>query len=51
LTRPLGATIANSLDKPVAEGGIAISDLTATAVLTAAMVVCLHTIPQRAGQH
>jgi uncharacterized membrane-anchored protein len=51
LTRPLGATIANSLDKPVAQGGLAISDLTATAVLAAAMIVCLLTIPQRAGQH
>ena len=51
LTRPLGATVANSLDKPVAQGGLAISDLTATAVLTIAMIVCLLTIPQRAGQH
>ena len=51
LARPLGATIANSLDKPVAQGGLAISDLTATAVLAAAMIVCLLTIPQRVGQH
>lgn len=51
LTRPLGATIANSLDKPVAEGGLAISDLTATATLSAVMIVFLFILPQRPGQH
>jgi uncharacterized membrane-anchored protein len=51
LTRPLGATIANLLDKPVAEGGLAISDLTATAALAALMIVCLLILPQRPGQH
>ena len=51
LTRPLGATIANSLDKPVAQGGLAVSDLSASAVLAVVMIVCLLVIPQRAGHH
>ena len=51
LTRPLGATLANSLDKPVAQGGLAISDMTASAVLALAMLVCLFAIPQRSGRH
>lgn len=50
LTRPLGATTANSLDKPSSHGGLGISDLTITAVLTVVMIVCLFVIPQRAGQ-
>ncbi len=51
LTRPLGATIANSLDKPVAQGGLAVKDLTATAALALIMIVCLFLIPQRSGRH
>lgn len=51
LTRPLGATIANSLDKPLAHGGLGISDITASIVLTVLMLICLLVIPQRAGQH
>ena len=51
LTRPLGATLANSLDKPVANGGLGISDITATAAFGVIMVVCLFVIPQRAGRH
>ncbi len=51
LTRPLGATAANSLDKPVAHGGLGISDLTASAALAALMIICLIAIPQRAAQH
>ncbi len=50
LTRPLGATIANSLDKSPAKGGLGISDLVATAVLAVLMVICLFVMPQRAGQ-
>ncbi|MFN2475193.1 MAG: hypothetical protein ABR526_02485 [Chthoniobacterales bacterium] len=49
LTRPLGATTANSLDKPVANGGLALNDITASAVLAVVMVVCLFLIPQRAA--
>lgn len=51
LTRPLGATIANSLDKPVAQGGLAISDLYASAAFAMVMIVCLLVIPQRSGRH
>lgn len=47
LTRPLGATIANSLDKPIANGGLAMNDITASAVLALVMLVCLFVIPQR----
>ena len=50
LTRPLGATVANSLDKPVADGGLAVSDITATAAMTALLVLCLFLIPQRAAK-
>lgn len=50
LTRPLGATVANSLDKPIAHGGLGISDITASAVLTGLMIVCLIAIPQRTNQ-
>lgn len=49
LTRPLGATLANSLDKPAANGGLGISDITISAVLAAAMVACVLLIPQRPG--
>jgi uncharacterized membrane-anchored protein len=51
LTRPLGATVANSVDKPLNQGGLAISDVTATGVLAVLMIVCVLVIPQRAGQH
>lgn len=51
LTRPLGATIANSLDKPVSSGGLAISDLSASAGFLILMVVCIFLFPQRSGGH
>jgi uncharacterized membrane-anchored protein len=51
LTRPLGATVANSLDKPFANGGLAISDITASGALAVAVIICLFIIPQRAGRH
>lgn len=51
LTRPLGATVANSLDKPTVQGGLGISDLTISAMLAALMVLCVLLIPQRAGNH
>ena len=50
LTRPLGATIANSLDKPVASGGMGINDISISAALAVIMVVCLFLIPQRPGR-
>ena len=51
LTRPLGATLANSLDKPAASGGLGFSDITISAVLAVVMVICVLVIPQRAGRH
>jgi uncharacterized membrane-anchored protein len=51
LTRPLGATIANSFDKPVAQGGLAVGDLKASAVLAVLIVIAILLIPQRPGRH
>ncbi len=51
LTRPLGATIANSFDKPVAQGGLAVGDLKASAVLAMLIVILIFLVPQRPGQH
>jgi uncharacterized membrane-anchored protein len=51
LTRPLGATVANSLDKPLTHGGLGINDITCTAVFAILMIVSIFLIPQRAGRH
>lgn len=51
LTRPLGATVGDYLDKPLANGGLALSRYTASAVLAAVIVVLIIVIPQRAGHH
>jgi uncharacterized membrane-anchored protein len=51
LTRPLGATVGDFLDKPLAEGGLALSRPLASAVIAAFIIVCLLVIPQRAGRH
>ncbi|MCV4600654.1 hypothetical protein OFC63_32005, partial [Escherichia coli] len=48
LTRPLGATLANSLDKPLEQGGLNLNDITITAVLAVVMLFLLVIIPQRA---
>ncbi|MEO8250429.1 MAG: hypothetical protein ABI589_13790, partial [Burkholderiales bacterium] len=50
LTRPLGATVGDLLDKPHASGGLALSRYTATAVLLAFIVGCIVLLPQRAEQ-
>lgn len=47
LTRPLGAVVGDLLDKPVAEGGLALSRYTASAVLVLFIVVCIFVFPQR----
>jgi uncharacterized membrane-anchored protein len=41
LTRPLGATLGDWLDKPVASGGLALSRYTASAVLLLFMLACM----------
>jgi uncharacterized membrane-anchored protein len=51
LTRPLGATVGDFLDKPVSDGGLALSRPIASAVIAAFILVCLIVLPQRAGQH
>ncbi|HVZ98906.1 MAG TPA: hypothetical protein VG841_01185 [Caulobacterales bacterium] len=51
LTRPLGATVGDFLDKPFDHGGLALSRPLATAVLGAAIVVLILFTPQRAGEH
>ena len=51
LTRPLGATVGDFLDKPIAEGGLALSRPLASAVIVAFIVTCLIMLPQRAGRH
>lgn len=51
LTRPLGATVGDFIDKPVAQGGLAWSRPLATAVLAALIAVLLIVIPQRPGRH
>ena len=49
LTRPLGATVGDFLDKPVANGGLEFSRPLASAVLIAAIVLLILFVPQRAG--
>lgn len=49
LTRPLGATLGDFLDKPVDEGGLAWSRPIATAVIAVLMVICIWVFRQRAA--
>jgi uncharacterized membrane-anchored protein len=51
LTRPLGATVGDFLDKPVNDGGLAFSRPLATAMIAAFIVVCLLVLPQWPGRH
>ncbi len=51
LTRPLGATVGDFLDKPVSHGGLAFSRPLASAVIATFIVGCLIVLPQRAGRH
>ena len=51
LTRPVGATVGDFLDKPRDHGGLALSRPLASAVLAAFILGCLLILPQRAGVH
>jgi uncharacterized membrane-anchored protein len=51
LTRPLGATVGDFLDKPVTKGGLELSRPLATAALLAAIVALILMFPQRPGKH
>jgi uncharacterized membrane-anchored protein len=48
LTRPLGATLGDLLDKPVDHGGFAFSRYTASGVLAVVIIACIYFLPQRA---
>jgi len=50
LTRPLGATVGDFLDKPLAQGGLGFGRDHATLVLVALIALALWLIPQRAGK-
>ena len=47
LTRPLGATVGDFLDKPIAKGGLALSRYTASGALVIAIVLLVLIFPQR----
>jgi uncharacterized membrane-anchored protein len=51
LTRPLGATVGDFLDKPVAKGGLEWSRPLASAVLAVVIILLILVLPQRAGRH
>ncbi len=51
LTRPLGATVGDFLDKPVSQGGLHLSRPLASAVIAALIIGCIFLLPQRAGTH
>ena len=51
LSRPLGATVGDFLDKPVSDGGLALSRPIASAVIAVFIIACLVVLPQRTGQH
>ncbi len=49
LTRPLGATVGDFLDKPLAQGGLDLSRPLASLVLALAIAALIHFLPQRAA--
>jgi uncharacterized membrane-anchored protein len=51
LTRPLGATVGDFLDKPIDKGGLHWSRPLASAVLAVVIVALILLLPQRAGRH
>jgi uncharacterized membrane-anchored protein len=51
LTRPLGATVGDFLDKPVDQGGLAFSRPIASAIIAVLIVACILLLPQRPGTH
>ena len=51
LTRPLGATVGDFLDKPIHDGGLHLSRPLASAVIAAFIIGCILILPQRAGMH
>jgi uncharacterized membrane-anchored protein len=51
LTRPLGATLGDLLDKPLNDGGLSFNRFYASAILAAVIIACVALLPQRAGTH
>lgn len=51
LTRPLGATVGDFLDKPASDGGLALSRPLASGAILAVIVVLIFVLPQRPGRH
>jgi uncharacterized membrane-anchored protein len=51
LTRPLGATVGDYLDKPTEHGGLDLSRPLASAVIAAIIVALVIVLPQRPGRH
>lgn len=51
LTRPLGATVGDFLDKPLSHGGLSLSRPVASAVIAGVIILLILVIPQRPGQH
>jgi uncharacterized membrane-anchored protein len=51
LTRPLGATVGDFLDKPTSDGGLALSRPLASAVIFVLIVALILMLPQRPGRH
>ncbi|WP_293473874.1 hypothetical protein [Phenylobacterium sp.] len=50
LTRPLGATVGDFFDKPIAHGGLQVSRPLASLILAAVIVALILLLPQRAGR-
>jgi uncharacterized membrane-anchored protein len=50
LTRPLGATVGDFLDKPLSQGGMQLSRLYASLALLVVMALCVLLFPQRAAR-
>jgi uncharacterized membrane-anchored protein len=51
LTRPLGATLGDTLTKPHVDGGLALSRISSSGVIALFIIVCILVLPQRAGLH
>jgi len=49
LTRPLGATVGDFIDKPLDHGGLAFSRPLASLVVAVLMIACILVLPQKAG--
>jgi uncharacterized membrane-anchored protein len=51
LTRPLGATVGDWLDKSASKGGLEMSRPIASAALAIVIIMLILILPQRAGRH